>query len=171
MAEPARKEPKLLYSEKIHPEHRRIINRAIRRNKRGLQHYVVMKYKKENGDVEEKIVRPHTTIRSKAGNDLVVGYAKGVGLRSFRTDRVEHLKEASMQNFWAGFEKQANITAAKRHSLPPSEFAEPQREAYPVDTKARARNAKARVAQFGTPAEVAAVDRKVHEKYPDIGEK
>lgn len=69
------------------------------------------------------------------------------------------------------------ITAAKRRSLNPSQFALPGRGegpggkgagSYPIDTKARARNALARVAQHGTPAEQATVRRKVAAKWPSI---
>lgn len=43
--------------------------------------------------------------------------------------------------------------------------------AYPIPDKAHARNALARVSQFGTPAEKAAVRAKVHRKFPGIGRK
>jgi hypothetical protein len=42
------------------------------------------------------------------------------------------------------------ISAAKRRSLSKNSFAVPSRRAYPIDTKARARNALARAAQKGT---------------------
>jgi hypothetical protein len=48
-------------------------------------------------------------------------------------------------------------------------FAEPGKRKYPLDTKNRARNALARVSQHGTAAEKAAVRKKVHGKFPDIG--
>jgi hypothetical protein len=65
----------------------------------------------------------------------------------------------------------AKLTTAKRKSLPKSDFAIPSKRAYPVDTPNRARNAKARVSEFGTPAEKAAVVRKVASTYPSIGKK
>jgi hypothetical protein len=40
--------------------------------------------------------------------------------------------------------KSAPLTAKKRHSIPKSQFALPGREAYPVDTRKRASNAKSR---------------------------
>lgn len=40
---------------------------------------------------------------------------------------------------------------------------------YPIDTKARARNALSRVSQHGTEAEKKQVRARVHKKYPDIG--
>ncbi len=40
---------------------------------------------------------------------------------------------------------------------------------YPIPDKAHARNALARVAQHGSPSEMAKVRAKVHAKYPDMG--
>ncbi|MBM3098351.1 hypothetical protein JRX38_10055 [Gluconobacter cerinus] len=41
----------------------------------------------------------------------------------------------------------SKLTKAERDSLPDDEFGLPEKRAYPVDTKARARNAKARATQ------------------------
>jgi hypothetical protein len=60
------------------------------------------------------------------------------------------------------------LTTAMRKRIPAGEFALPGRR-YPIEDKAHARNALSRVAQDGTPAEKAAVRRKVHRRYPDIG--
>jgi len=81
----------------------------------------------------------------------------------------------------------ADLTLKKRESLPSSKFAIPEKKAknigvaseivgsskgkYPIPDLAHARNALARVAQHGTPAEKALVQRKVHAKFPGIGEK
>lgn len=62
----------------------------------------------------------------------------------------------------------AKMTARKRKRLPKSSFAVPGKRKYPVDTKARARNALARVAQHGTPAEKKQVKAKVRKRYPSI---
>lgn len=62
----------------------------------------------------------------------------------------------------------AKMTARKRKRLPKSSFALPGKRKYPVDTKARARNALARVAQHGTAAEKKAVKSKVRKRYPSI---
>lgn len=40
------------------------------------------------------------------------------------------------------------LTTKKRNALPKSDFALPSKRAYPVDTKARAANAKARATQM-----------------------
>lgn len=69
------------------------------------------------------------------------------------------------------------LTTRQRQRMPKSEFALPGRGegkkgagpgSYPIDTKARARNALARGAQHATPAEQATIKRKVREKYPSI---
>lgn len=60
------------------------------------------------------------------------------------------------------------ISARKRRSLPKSAFGVPSKRKYPLDTKAPARNALARVAQHGTAAEKKAVRRKVKSKFPSI---
>ena len=58
----------------------------------------------------------------------------------------------------------ARLTAKQRKALPASEFAGPNRT-YPIPDKAHARNAKARAAQFASPALKkkvdAAADRKL----------
>lgn len=64
----------------------------------------------------------------------------------------------------------SKLTTKARNALPTSDFALPGRR-YPLNNASHARNALARVSQFGTPAEKAAVRRKVHAKYPGIGKK
>ncbi len=75
-------------------------------------------------------------------------------------------------------EKKGWLSAKDRQRLPKSDFALPGRGtgpkgagsgSYPIPDASHARNALARVSQHGTSAEKAAVRRKVHEKYPDIG--
>lgn len=55
----------------------------------------------------------------------------------------------------------ARLTAAARKKLPASAFAGPNRS-YPVNDRAHAANAKARAAQFATPAEKATIDAKAN---------
>lgn len=62
----------------------------------------------------------------------------------------------------------ARLKAARRHALPKSDFVFPEKEAYPVDTPGRARNALSRGAQNASPAELAKIKRKVHARYPGI---
>lgn len=62
----------------------------------------------------------------------------------------------------------AKLTYKKRAKLPEGEFAIEEKRAYPIDTPNRARNALARVSQFGTPTEKAEVRREVHNKFPAI---
>lgn len=62
----------------------------------------------------------------------------------------------------------AKLTAATRKAIPSKEFALPGRR-YPIEDRAHAANAKARVSQYGTPAEKAKVDAAVARKYPGMG--
>jgi len=64
----------------------------------------------------------------------------------------------------------AKLTAAKRKKLPKADFALSGGR-YPIEDKAHARNALARISQYGTPAEKKIVRAKVHKKYPSIGKK
>jgi hypothetical protein len=65
----------------------------------------------------------------------------------------------------------AKLTSSKRAKLPKSEFAEPGKRKYPVPDVKHARNALARVAQHGTPAEKKEVRAKVHREFPEVGMK
>jgi hypothetical protein len=62
----------------------------------------------------------------------------------------------------------AKLTTAARKKLPAQDFALPGGR-YPVNDPNHARNALARVSQYGSPAEKAAVRGKVAAKYPAIG--
>ena len=64
----------------------------------------------------------------------------------------------------------ADLTAARRRELKPSQFALPEKNGYPDDTPGRARNALSRVAQFGTPSEKKRVRAKVARDYPGIAQ-
>jgi hypothetical protein len=61
----------------------------------------------------------------------------------------------------------AVLTAKSRLQIPSGDFALSGRR-YPIEDEAHARNALARVSQYGTPAEKAAVRAAVHRKYPHI---
>lgn len=60
------------------------------------------------------------------------------------------------------------LTSEKRNSLKSSFFAGPKRS-YPIEDKNHARNALARVSEFGSPSLKAEIRAKVHRKYPSIG--
>jgi hypothetical protein len=62
----------------------------------------------------------------------------------------------------------AVLTEEKRDKLPKGDFALPGQEKYPINDAAHARNALARVSQFGTSGEKATVRSKVKSQYPDI---
>lgn len=63
----------------------------------------------------------------------------------------------------------AKLTSQERKKLPTNSFAEPGKRKYPIEDASHARNALARVAQHGSPAEKKAVRAKVHKKFPTIG--
>lgn len=65
------------------------------------------------------------------------------------------------------------LSYAERKRMPKSEFAMPGKRdggkgGYPIPDAAHARNALARVAQFGSPEEQRRVRAKVHAAFPDI---
>ncbi|WP_273845405.1 hypothetical protein [Rubrobacter calidifluminis] len=65
----------------------------------------------------------------------------------------------------------ATLSYRQRKKLPPSAFVFPKEKRYPIHDKAHARNALARVAQHGTPAEQAAVKKAVYSRYPELDPK
>ena len=60
------------------------------------------------------------------------------------------------------------LTTKKRKGLERFSFAIPEKRAYPIEDKAHARNALARVSQFGTLTQKAEVRTAIHRKYPGI---
>jgi hypothetical protein len=60
------------------------------------------------------------------------------------------------------------LTARQRNKLPNSAFAIPSKRLYPIDTKARARNALARSAQARTRGSASTVRRAVLKRYPSM---
>jgi len=56
----------------------------------------------------------------------------------------------------------------KRKRMKSSSFALPKQRKYPIQDISHARNALARVAQFGTSSEKAKVRKAVHKKFPSI---
>lgn len=70
----------------------------------------------------------------------------------------------------------ARLKASTRKALPTSDFALPGKRhggkgGYPIPDKSHARNALARVSEFGDSAEKAEVRAKVKRKFPSIGSK
>ena len=60
------------------------------------------------------------------------------------------------------------LTTHRRNKLSKHLFALPGMRKYPIEDIIHARNALARVAQHGTPAQKAAVRRAVRKRYPSI---
>ena len=56
-----------------------------------------------------------------------------------------------------------------RKSLPKGDFAIPETRSYPIHDLSHARNALARVSQFGSESEKARVRAAVHRRYPHLG--
>jgi hypothetical protein len=65
----------------------------------------------------------------------------------------------------------AKLTTSMRNRLPDSAFAIPEERKYPIEDRPHAANAKARVAQHGTPDEQRRVNADVKRKYPSMGRK
>lgn len=61
----------------------------------------------------------------------------------------------------------AKLTTEARKAIPTGKFALPGRR-YPIEDKTHARNALARVSQFGSPAEKSTVRRKVRTLFSGI---
>lgn len=62
----------------------------------------------------------------------------------------------------------AKLTSKQRRKLPKSAFALPGSRRYPIDTKARARNALARAAQNESKSTQKTIRAKVTKKYPGL---
>ena len=62
----------------------------------------------------------------------------------------------------------AKLTTKKRNNLSSKSFAEPGKRKYPIADKNHAKNALARVSQFGSASEKKQVRATVHKKYPSI---
>jgi hypothetical protein len=62
-----------------------------------------------------------------------------------------------------------DLSTKQRKKLSKKEFALPGKRKYPIPDKAHARNALARVAQNGTPAEQRRVKAAVKKRFPSIG--
>lgn len=62
----------------------------------------------------------------------------------------------------------SKLSYKERKGLPASSFVFKKSRSYPIEDKAHARNALARVSQNGSPTEKAKVRAAVHRKYPGI---
>lgn len=60
------------------------------------------------------------------------------------------------------------MKAAKRNKLPKKKFALPSKRKYPIDTKARARNALARAASDKNEGDYATIRRAVLQAWPSL---
>ena len=65
----------------------------------------------------------------------------------------------------------AKLSSASRKRMSSKSFAIPSKRAYPINDKAHAKAALARVAQHGTPAQKKQVRAAVTKKYPSLKKK
>jgi hypothetical protein len=90
-------------SKKLHPEHAKLLNEAIRKNARGGEHNVHISYTKGDGTKSERKVKPLAV----KGKSLFVAHChERNAIRSFKVERISMVKQA----FWDGFEKRAIST-------------------------------------------------------------
>jgi len=64
-----------------------------------------------------------------------------------------------------------DLSTKQRKKLSKKKFALPGKRKYPIPDKAHARNALARVAQYGTPAEQKKVKAAVKRRFPSVGKR
>ena len=64
----------------------------------------------------------------------------------------------------------SQLTYKQREKLPSSDFVFPKDRRYPIQDIEHARNALARVSQFGSPEEQAKVRAAVYSRYPELKE-
>lgn len=88
--------------------------------------------------------------------------------RNRASSAVRAKKLAAASPLPASVNEQRN-TIAGRKKMRRSAFALPDQRKYRIDDPAHARDALARVAQFGSPAEKAQVRKAVTKRYPSIG--
>lgn len=62
----------------------------------------------------------------------------------------------------------SKLSYQARQNLPAKSFAIPAQRKYPIEDQSHARNALARVAQNGTPSEIAKVKAAVRRKFPNM---
>lgn len=65
----------------------------------------------------------------------------------------------------------AKLTAKGRKQVKKSNFALPEKKAYPIHDKSHAANALSRVSQHGSPEEKKKVRAKVYKKFPSLKKK
>lgn len=92
-----------------------------------------------------------------------------VSFKSSNPFRHHDMKEREHKEF--SEHHSSKLTYAERKALPSKDFVYPKTRRYPIENKSHARNALARVSQFGTPEEKRKVCRAVHKRYPSIHEK
>ena len=129
---------------------------------------------------KEKATRGRAAAARQAHNLEVVGSSPAPATKSAEEpERLGHpISEAENRaiHAWYGEHGESNhggkhmskLTYKKRQELADEEFAIPEERKYPIENAAHARNALARVSQFGTPEEQIKVRKSVLDRYPEI---
>lgn len=87
----ASKHTRTFRSKKLHPEHVKLLNEAIRKNARGGDHNVHISYTKADGSKSERKVRPLAV----KGKSLFVAHChERNAIRSFKVERIDMIKQA-----------------------------------------------------------------------------
>lgn len=122
--------------------------------------------KKSLGELEGFLGRQKTeAAKALAVGSLIAGGGAAAG------SRLVNKALGEKKAFWVGFEKSAReLTSKARGNLPKSSFVFPEKRKYSIHDETHARNALARVAQFGSPSEQKAVRAAVHSNFPGIGD-
>ena len=98
---PERKHIRTFRSKKLHPEHVKLLNNAIRKNAKGGDHSVKITYRKESGEVSERRIKP-LGVKQK---DLLLAHChERNAVRSFKIGRISKMEKSA---FWDGFFKKA----------------------------------------------------------------
>ena len=88
-------------SKKLRPEHVKLLNEAIRKNVKGGDHNVQITYRKENGEVSKRRIKP-LGVKQK---DLLLAHChERNAVRSFKIGRISKMEKSA---FWDGFFKRA----------------------------------------------------------------
>lgn len=149
-----------------------------------LGHQIARALKKEGAAIASRLTPQSSNVRGYSYDpktqDLVVTFKNGGTYRYAkvppaiakalgRNKSVGKTLNKRVKGGGYAYEKTgADLTARGRNQIKEKNFALPG-ERYPIQDRAHARNALARVAQHGSPEEQARVRAKVHAKFPGIG--
>ena len=123
-------------------------------------------HRKRGGKVEGKKPEHRMDKRARGGRMTPASPLSGAGHTTGGVESDDEKKDGKSDEYDRA--SGGRLTASDRNALPASDFALPGRR-YPIENSSHGKNALARVAQHGSPAEKARVRAAVHRKYPGIG--